>query len=62
MKHVVGTDIIEPAALILMGINIELNGQVLTVLNIELTNTIFTEDAEDATLGILTGNFNDIVL
>ena len=60
--HMVGTDIIEPTALILMGINIKGHCVVLSHLNIKLFDTVLTEDTEDTTTGILTGNFNNIIL
>ncbi len=53
---VIGTDIVEPAPLILTCINIELDGQILSVLDIELLNTVFTEKVEDTPLGILARN------
>jgi len=45
-----------------MGINIELNGDILIQLDIVLLDTVFAEDTENATLGILPRDFNDIVL
>jgi hypothetical protein len=60
--HIEGTDIIEPTAIELMGIDIERNGDILTHLDIELLDAIFTENTEDTLLGILTGNLYDIVL
>ena len=62
VKHVECTDIIKPPTVELMGINIKLDSHILTVLNVELTDTILAEYAEHATLGILTGNFDDIIL
>jgi len=45
-----------------MGIDIELDGDILVHLKVKLLDTILAEDTEDATLGILTGNLDDIVL
>ncbi len=45
-----------------MGINIELNGDILIQLDIVLLDTVFAEDTENAALGILPRDFNDIVL
>ena len=61
-NYVVGTDIIEPATLILTGINIKLDCQILTILDIELLDTILTKDVEHAPLGILTRHFKYILL
>ena len=60
--NIEGTDIIEPASLVLMGIDVELNGDILIHLNIVLLDAVLAEDAEDATFGIGSGNFDDIVL
>ena len=62
VEHVESTDIIEPAAIKLMGINIKLYGQILTILNVELTDAILSKDAEYATLRILSWNFDYIIL
>ena len=61
-QHVVGTDIVEPTALIFVGVDIELDGDILVHLNIELLNPVFSENTEHATLRILTRDFNHIVL
>ncbi len=45
-----------------MGINIKLYGQILTILNVELTDAILSKDAEYATLRILSWNFDYIIL
>lgn len=45
-----------------MGINVERDCQVLAHLDIELFDAIFTKDTEHTFSGILTRNFNDIVL
>ena len=59
---IIGTNIVEPAAVVLMGVDIELYGQILALLDIELLDTIFTEDTEEALAGILARDFNDIIL
>ena len=61
-NHVVGTDFIEPTALILMGIDVELDGKILTILYVELLDTVFSEKAEYALARILSGNLDDILL
>ena len=61
-NHVVSTDIIKPTAIILAGIDIELDRDILTILNIELFDAVFTKDIEDTTSGILARNFNHILL
>ena len=58
----IGTDVVEPTTLILVGVNIEGHGIVLTHLNVKLFDTVFTEDTEETLTGILARNFNDIVL
>ena len=45
-----------------MGINVELNCQVLALLNIELLDTVFTKYTEHAFAGILAWNLNNIIL
>ena len=45
-----------------MGVDIELNSHILVHLKIKLLDTVFTENTEDATLRILSGDFNDIIL
>ena len=60
--NIVGADIVEPTALILMGVDIELNGHVLVHLKIKLLDAVFAENAEDTTSGILSGNFDNIIL
>ena len=58
----IGTDVVEPTTLILVGVNIEGHGIVLTHLNVKLFDTVFTEDTEETLTGILARNFNNIVL
>ena len=62
MKHVISTNVVEPTSIVLMCINIKLNGHVLTILNIELTDAVFAENSEHTTPGILTRNLNNIFL
>ena len=45
-----------------MGINVELNGQILTLLDIELLDAILSEETEHAATGILSGYFDYILL
>ena len=45
-----------------MGINIERYGNVFAHLNVELLDTILTEDTEQTFLRILAWNFDNIVL
>ncbi len=60
--NVESTDIVEPTAIELVGINVELNGQVLTHLNIELPDTVFAKYAEHTLPGELARHLDDIVL
>jgi len=60
--HIIGTDFIKPTPLILMGINIKLNGQILAVLNVELLDPVFAKEAEDTSAGELTRHLYDILL
>ena len=62
MKDVEGTDVVEPAALILVGINIELDGDILTILNVELTNAVFAKNTEHHATRILAGDFQHVIL
>ena len=55
-------DLIEPTTIILMGIDVELHGEILAVLNVELLNAIFAEDTEHAFAGISTWYLDDIFL
>ena len=45
-----------------MGINIELDGDVLVHLKVKLLDTVFAENAEYATLGVLSRNLDYIIL
>ena len=45
-----------------MGIDVELNGQILTLLDVELLDAVFSEDTEKTFTGILSRHFDDIVL
>ena len=60
--HIVGTDIIKPTALVFVGIDIELDGDILVHLDIELLDPVFPKNAEHATLGILARDLYHIVL
>lgn len=61
-NDVVGANFIEPTALVLMGIDVKLDGKILAILNIKLLDTVFSEKAEYALARILTWNLNDILL
>ena len=45
-----------------MGVDVELDGQILTLLDVELFDAILAEKTEHALTGILTGHFDDILL
>ncbi len=45
-----------------MGIDIELDGEILTLLDIELLDTVLSEKTEHTTTGILTRYLDDIFL
>lgn len=60
--HIVGTDLVKPTAIVLMGIDIELHGEVLTLLDIELLDTVLAKQTEDAFAWILTWHLDDIFL
>lgn len=45
-----------------MGIDVELDGKILTILYVELLDTVFSEKAEYALARILSGNLDDILL
>ena len=60
--NVEGTNLVEPTTIILMSIDIERYGDVLTHLDVELLDTVLTENAEHTFLGILTWYFDNILL
>ena len=60
--NIIGTDIIEPTSVELVGIDIERYGQVIAHLNVKLFDAVFAKHAEDTLARILTRNFDDIVL
>jgi hypothetical protein len=45
-----------------MGIDVELDGQILTLLDIELLDAVLAKEAEHTLAGILTGDLDDILL
>ena len=45
-----------------MGVDIKLHGDIFTLLDIELLDAILSEDTEKTLAGILTRNFDHIVL
>lgn len=61
-NDIVGSDIVEPASVEFMGINVKLHGKVFTVLDVELANAVFAKKTEHATAGELSRHLNDIVL
>ena len=60
--YVIGADIVEPAALVFASIDIELNGDVLAHLDIELLDAVLTEDVEYHFARVLARYFDDIFL
>jgi len=56
------TNLIEPTPIVLMGINVERNRQLLIRLDIKLLDTVFTKNTEDALARICTRNLNHIFL
>ena len=61
-NDVVGADIVEPTTIIFAGIDIELDGDILAILNIELLDAVFTKDIKQTTSGILARDLNHIFL
>ena len=61
-NHIIGTYFIKPTAIILMGVYIELNSQILTILNVELLDTVFTKETEDTLAGKRARHLDDIFL
>jgi len=62
-EHVVAADFVEPAAVVLVGVDVELYGDVLfALLNVELPDAVFAEDAEDHALRVLRRHFQYILL
>ena len=45
-----------------MGVDVELDGQVLTLLDVELLDAVLAEKTEHASARILTRHFDDILL
>ena len=60
--HVIGTNFVEPTAIVFVGINIEADGNILALLNIELLDAIFTKEAEHTLPGVLSWHFYHIFL
>ena len=60
--NVVGTNLVKPTSIVLVSINIERDGHVFVHLNVKLLDAVFTENAEDALTGILSGHLDDIFL
>ena len=60
--HIIGTDIVEPAAIELVGIDIERDGDIFTHLDIELLDTVFAKNAKNTFPGELSRNFDNIIL
>ena len=60
--YIVCTNIVEPTTIILSCINIELNCEIFSLLDIELLNTVLTKNIKETTFRILTRNFKNIFL
>ena len=61
-NNVVGTNIVEPASIVLTSVNVKLHGNLFARLNVELFDTILTKDVEQHLARILSGYFNYILL
>ena len=61
-NNIIGADFVEPTSIILVGINIELDGNIFVHLNVKLLNTVFAKDAEQTLARILSRNFDNILL
>ena len=61
-NHVISADIVEPASIELMSVDVELNSKVFSLLDVELLDAVFAEDAEKTLAGILTRNFDNVIL
>ncbi len=61
-EHVESIDAVIPASLVLLGIDIKLDGDFLARLNIEHLDTFLAENTEHHATRILSGNFQNIFL
>ena len=61
-NDVIGTNIVIPTSVELACIDVELYGDLLAGLNVELFDAVFTEDVEHHLAGVLTWYLNDIFL
>ena len=59
---VVGTDIVKPTAIIFAGIDVELDGQIISLLDVELLDAVFAEHIKQTTLRILAWHLEHILL
>jgi len=55
--HAVSANVIKPASLIFMGINVKRHGVVLIHLNIKLLQSVLTKNGEHHVTHILSGHF-----
>lgn len=62
MDDVVGTDVVVPAALILMGVDVELYCDLCVRVKIELLDVVFAEDGEEDVPWVLSWDFDDCIL
>ena len=60
--NVVSADLVEPTTIVLMGVDVELDGEILTILDVELLDTVLSEETEHTLAGILSGHLDDILL
>ena len=61
-NNVVSANIVEPATVVLTSINIELNGDLLSSLYVELLDTVLAKDVEQHFAWVLTRHFDYILL
>ena len=61
-NYIISSNIIEPTSLVFARINVELNCQFVSILNIELFDTILTKNVKHTTLWVLTWYFKNILL
>ena len=61
-NNIESTDLVEPTAVVLVGVDIERYGDILTHLNVELLDAVLTKHTEQTLAGILTRHFDNILL
>ena len=59
---IIGTDLVEPTSIVLVGINVKLNRDIFAILNVKLLDAVLAENTEDTLTGILTWHLDDILL